>query len=131
MCIVEEKHTKYIKEIKMSIRKPVRKVVVNTEEEKNRRFVLEYYTLEKEIYLEGDSHYTFGIEVLKREATQSGTLRIEYRKVFDIFCTEAEARTAANILADNTVTPVSVRDIIEQFIGTDEIECEEYEVMAV
>ena len=115
----------------MSIRKPVRKVVVNTEEEKKRRFTLEYCTLEKEIYVEGDSHYTFGIEVLKRETTDAGTLRIEYRKVFDIFCTENEAREVANILADNTVTPVSVRDIIEQFIGTDEIECEEYEVMAV
>lgn len=131
MCIVEEKHTKYIKETKMSIRKAVRKVVVNTEEEKRRSFILEYYTLEKEIYLEGESHNTYGVEVLKRESTDIGTLRIEYRKVFDIFCTEEEARTAANILADNTVTPVSVRDVIEQFIGTDEIEYEEYEVMAV
>ena len=131
MCIVEEKHTKYIKEKKMSIRRAVRKVVVNTEEEKKRKFVLEYYTLEKEIYVEGESYNTYGIEVLKRETTDFGTLRIEYRKVFDIFCTEEEAKTAANILADNTVTPVSVRDVIEQFIGTDEIEYEEYEVMAV
>ena len=115
----------------MSIRKPVRKVVVNTEEERKRKFVLEYYTLEKEIYVEGESHNTYGIEVLKRETTDLGTLRIEYRKVFDIFCTEDEAINVANILADNTVTPVSVRDIVEQFIGTDEIECEEYEVMAV
>lgn len=115
----------------MSIRKAVRKVVVNTEEEKKRKFILEYYTLEKEVYVEGDSHNTYGIEVLKRETTDLGTLKIEYRKVFDIFCTEDEAKVAANILADNTVTPVSVRDIVEQFIGTDEIEYEEYEVMAV
>lgn len=115
----------------MSIRKAVRKVVVNTEEEKKRKFILEYYTLEKEVYVEGDSHNTYGIEVLKRETTDLGTLKIEYRKVFDIFCTEEEAKGAANILADNTVTPVSVRDIVEQFIGTDEIEYEEYEVMAV
>ena len=115
----------------MSIRKPVRKVVVNTEEEKRRKFILEYYTLEKEIYVEGESHNTYGIEVLKRETTELGTLRIEYRKVFDIFCTEDEAKNVANILADNTVTPISVRDIVEQFVGTDEIECEEYEVMAV
>jgi len=131
MCIVKEKYTKYVKEKKMSIRKPVRKVVVNTEEEKKRSFILEYYTLEKEVYVEGESHNTYGIEVLKRETTDLGTLRIEYRKVFDIFCTEDEAKSVANILADNTVTPVSVRDIVEQFIGTDEIECEEYEVMAV
>lgn len=116
----------------MSIRRAVRKVVVNTEEERKRKFILEYYTLEKEIYVEGESYNTYGIEVLKRETTDFGTLRIEYRKVFDIFCTEAQAKMAANILADNTVTPVSVKDVVEQFIGTDEIECEEYEiVMAV
>lgn len=115
----------------MSIRRQVRKVVVNTEEEKKRSFILEYYTLEKEIYLEGASHNTYGVEVLKRENTEQGTLRIEYRKVFDVFCTEEQARAVANVLADNTVTPISVHDVIEQFIGTDEIEYEEYEVMAV
>ena len=115
----------------MSIRKPIRKVVVNIQEEKERNFVLEYYTLEKETYVEGESYNTYGIEVLKRERTELGTMRIEYRKVFDIFCEEQEAINAVNILADNTVTPISVHDILEQFIGTDEIEYEEYEVIAV
>lgn len=116
----------------MSIRKMVRKVGVNTcEDGVPRNFTLEYYTLEKEVYIEGASCNTYGIEVMKREKTSLGTLRVEYRKVFDIFCTEIEAREVANILADNTVTPISVHDIIEQFIGTDEIECEEYEVIAV
>lgn len=131
MCIVKRLHTKYNKERAMSIRRAVRKVTVNTEEETKRSFILEYYTLEKEIDLEGISHNTYGVEVLKRETTERGTLRIEYRKVFDVFCTEDEARMVANILADNTVTPISVHDVIEQFIGTDEIEYEEYEIMAV
>lgn len=115
----------------MSIRKAIRKVVVNIQEERERNFVLEYYTLEKETYAEGESRNTYGIEVLKRERTNLGTMRIEYRKVFDIFCKEQEAINAVNILADNTVTPISVHDILEQFIGTDEIEYEEYEVIAV
>ena len=115
----------------MSIRKPVRKAIVNVEGDTNRSFILEYFTLEKETYVEGSAHNTYGVEVLKRERTQGGTVRIEYRKVFDVFCTEDEAINAANILADNTVTPVSLRDIIEQLIGIDEIECEEYEIMAV
>ncbi len=115
----------------MSIRKIVRKVEVSIKEEKERSFTLEYYTLEKEIYLEGEAKNTYGVEVLKREKTNQGTLRIEYRKVFDIFCTEREARYVADVLADNTVTPTSVHDIIEQFIGTDEIEYEEYEIIAV
>ena len=115
----------------MSIRKQIRKVNVNITEEEARSFVLEYCVLEKEVYIEGMSGKTYGIEVLKREKTSFGTMRIEYRKIFDAFCTEKEAINVINILADNTVTPTSMYDIIEQFIGTDEIECEEYEVLAV
>ena len=89
MCIVKEKHTKYIKEKKMSIRRAVRKVVVNTEEERKRSFILEYYTLEKEIYVEGESYNTYGIEVLKREATDLGTLlHLLYKKYQKLFCTQ-------------------------------------------
>lgn len=115
----------------MSIRKPIRKAVVNVEGDIKRSFILEYFTLEKETYVEGESHNTYGVEVLKREKTEFGTLRIEYRKVFDVFCTENDAINAVNLLADNTVTPVSLRDIIEQLIGADEIEYEEYEILAV
>ncbi len=115
----------------MSIRKQVRKVNVDVTEEEKRSFTLEYCILEKEIYIEGMNEKTYGIEVLKRENTNFGTMRIEYRKIFDIFCTEREAYEVIEILADNTVTPTSLHDIIEQFIGTDEIECEEYEILAV
>ena len=115
----------------MSNRKTIRKVVVNITEEEKRNFILEYSILEKEVYIEGFGSWTYGIEVLKREKTDLGTQRIEYRKIFDIFCTEQEAIDAVNLLADNTVTPVSCHDIVEQLIGTEEIEREEYEVIAV
>ena len=115
----------------MSIRKQVRKITVNVSENDTHSFILEYCVLEKEVYVEGNCERTYGIEVLKRENTNFGTMRIEYRKIFDIFCTEKEAVSVINILADNTVTPTSLYDIIEQFIGTDEIECEEYEILAV
>lgn len=115
----------------MNTRKAVRKMTVNIDEGERRNFVLEYFVLEKETYIDSRSHNTYGIEVLKRERTEQGTVRIEYRKIFDIFCTEQEAISACQLLADNTVTPVSVYDIIEQLIGTDEIEYEEYEIMAV
>ncbi len=111
----------------MSFRKAVRTTTLSIEEE-NREIILEYYILESDISLEGELHRTYGIEVLKREKTTQGTLRVEYRKIFDIFCTYQEAEKALHILADNTVMPVSVYDIIEQFIGTGVIECEEYEI---
>ena len=115
----------------MSNRKTIRTVIVNVTEDEQRSFVLEYSILEKEVYIEGTSANTYGIEVLKREKTILGTLRVEYRKIFDVFCTEQEATNAIHLLADNTVTPVSCHDIVEQLIGTDEIVCEEYEVLAV
>ena len=115
----------------MSIRKQMRKVTVTVTEGEARNFVLEYSILEKETYIEGNSEKTYGIEVLKRENTTFSTQRIEYRKIFDVFCTMQEASKVIDILADNTVTPTSLYDIIEQFIGTDEIEYEEYEILAV
>lgn len=116
----------------MSNRKFFSKVTVTTTDgEVTQNFTLEYYVLERETAIDNMSVNTYGIEVLKRSKTDSGTLRVEYRKVFDIFCTETEAFNAVSVLASNTVTPVSVRDIIEQFIGTDEFECEEYEILAV
>lgn len=116
----------------MSNKKLIRKSTITVNEgEVQERFILEYYVLEREAFVDGTSANTYGIEVLKRSSPNSKTLKVEYRKIFDIFCTEAEAVEAAFILAENTVTPISVCDIIEQFIGTDEFECEEYEIAAV
>ncbi len=116
----------------MSIRKLVQKTTVTVEGENSlQSFTLEYYTLERETDVDGFYVNTFGIEVLKRHHPDEKTLKVEYRKIFDIFCTEEKAKEVAWILAENTVTPISLRDIIEQFIGTDEIACEEYEIIAV
>lgn len=116
----------------MSIRTLVKKSAVSVEEGVAlQEFTLEYYTLERETVVDGMGTHTYGIEVLKRSYPTEKTLRVEYRRIFDIFCSEREAIEAALILAANTVTPISVRDVIEQFIGTDEIDCEEYEIAAV
>lgn len=116
----------------MNTRKLIRTVTVSaSEENETKEFCLEYYVIARETFLEGGAWETYGIEVLKRSKTEFGSLRVEYRKVFDIFCTEAEATDAAHLLARNTVTPISVRDIVEQLIGTEDIPCEEYEILAV
>ncbi len=110
----------------------VQKTTVTVDEgNSTQSFALEYYTLERETIVDAACVNTFGIEVLKRSHPSTKALHVEYRKIFDIFCTEDEATEAALVLAANTVTPVSVCDIIEQFIGTDEFAHEEYEVIAV
>ena len=116
----------------MNTRKLIRTVSVSAEEEQNTScFILEYYVLAGNCATDGICANTYGIEVLKRSCTDFGTLRVEYRKVFDVFCTEAEAADAACVLARNTVTPISVRDVLEQFIGTADFAHEEYEIAAV
>ena len=114
------------------MRKLIQTVSVTAKEEDTTRFFqLEYCVIAKDAYVEGMTTETYGIEILKKEKTKSGTLKVEYRKVFDVFCTQAEAVNCAYLLARNTVTPVSLRDILEQMIGTDSIDCEEYEILAV
>lgn len=116
----------------MSIRKLIKKRTVTIDEDNAKQhFILEYYVLEKELFMDDTCTNTFGIEVLKRSNPTNGILKIEYRKIFDIFCCESDAIDAALFLAQNTVTPISVHDVIEQFIGTNEFECEEYEIAAV
>ena len=116
----------------MNMRKLVRSVSVSVEEQQNTScFVLEYYVLSSDTDVDGACVNTYGIEVLKRSRTEWGTLRVEYRKVFDVFCTESEAAEAACILARNTVTPIGLRDVLEQFIGNTDFAREEYEIAAV
>ena len=105
-------------------------VTANTEESSN-RFTLEYYILSGDARTDGARGKTYGIEVLKKSKTEFGTLRLEYRKIFDIFCSEQEAVSAALLMAKCTVTPIAAHDVIEQLIGTDVIETEEYEVAAI
>ncbi len=116
----------------MNTRTKMQTVTVTTDSEGEKKcFTLEYYILSGDARTDGVSARTYGIEVLKQSRTAYGTLSVEYRKIFDIFCTEQEAMQAVLLLARNTVTPVSVHDVIEQMIGTDEITCEEYEIAAI
>lgn len=116
----------------MNTRTKIQTVTVQTDSESaSGKFTLEYYILSGDSRTDGVFASTYGIEVLKQSKTDFGTLRVEYRKIFDIFCTEQEAIQAACLLAKHTVTPVSLHDIVEQLIGTDEIENEEYEIAAI
>ena len=117
---------------KMNTREHMQTVTVTTQStEVQQSFTLEYYILSGDARTDGTAGHTYGIEVLKKSKTEFGTIRVEYRKIFDIFCTRQEAANAALLLARNTVTPISIHDVIEQLIGTNEIENEVYEIAAI
>lgn len=100
-------------------------------DEKKREFILDYYLLEKDIKIEGFSVNTYGIEISKREKTKDdGTLK-EYRRVYDVFCTKGEALETLEKLVKNTVTPISLLDILEDLIGIGELVNEECLIAAI
>lgn len=116
----------------MAIRKLFKTVHVNSDSEAgNSEFDLEYCLLEKEIVLDSFSVNTYGVEITKIYKNKDNTLCKEYRKVFDIFCTQSEAEAVLEKLARNTVTPVSLLDVLENMIGTGELVNEEASFLAV
>lgn len=107
-------------------------VNVSCESEVGRReFILDYFLLEKDIKLEGFSVNTYGIEISKREKTAEDKSYCEYRRVYDVFCTKDEAEDALLKLVKNTVTPVSLLDVLEDMIGVGELVNEERLVCAI
>lgn len=96
-----------------------------------REFILDYFLLKKDINIEGFSVNTYGIEIAKREKMGKKECHFEYRRVYDIFCTEEEAVNTLELLVKNTVTPVSMLDILEDMIGVGELVNEERLIRAI
>ncbi|MBQ2695988.1 MAG: hypothetical protein IJF61_01650 [Clostridia bacterium] len=99
------------------MRKLVKTVQVATDDFGEETFFLDYYILEKEVTVEGQCVSRFGLEIYKRAKKQDGSAYAEYRKVFDVFQTEAEAQEVLHLLARNTVTPISMKEILEDLLG--------------
>jgi hypothetical protein len=88
-----------------------------------RSFFLDYYIIEKEILIDGFTFHTYGLEIAKR--MDSGGACTEFRRVYDVFCTEKEAFEALNTLIRNAVTPVCLLEILEDMIGVGDFVNEE------
>ena len=99
------------------MRKLVKTVNVATDETGKETFFLDYYILEKEVQVEGICIRRFGLEIYKRAHRPDGKPYAEYRKVFDLFGTEAEANEVLHLMARNTVTPISMKEILEDLLG--------------
>ena len=116
----------------MAMRKLYKTVNVASEcEGEERKFMLDYYILEKEVEIEGFSVNTYGIEICKRGKKENGASYFEYRKIFDIFCTEEETEDVIDKLARNSVTPICMQEVLEDLIGTGDFVSEELLVAAV
>ncbi|MBE7022809.1 MAG: hypothetical protein E7414_06320 [Ruminococcaceae bacterium] len=113
------------------MRRLIQTVSVNEEPNEHTGFFLDYYVLQKEVTLEERTYSRFGLEICKRACRSDGTPYIEYRKIFDVFHTEGEAEQVLLQMARNTVTPISMKDILEDLLGTTDFQAEELFVEAV
>lgn len=78
---------------------------------------LDYYVLEKEVEVDGFSINTYGIEISKRTCDGTEPVEVEYRRVYDIFCTYRETEEALEKLVRNAVTPVALLDVLHDMVG--------------
>lgn len=116
----------------MAMRKLYKTVNVNSECEGDKHeFVLDYYILLKEVQIEGYCVNTYGIEICKKSKRENNSSYFEYRKIFDLFCSESETMHVIDKLARNSVTPICMQEVLEDLIGTGDFVSEEYLVAAV
>lgn len=89
---------------------------INSEapEGKSVSFELEYYITESKLEVnENSENQVYGIEIVK--TLSSGI--VEKSTIQDIYCKKEDAQVFAGILASNSVTPVSLGYIVEDFLG--------------
>lgn len=108
-----------------------RTVNVTDNEATETSFALDYYVLAKEVEVEEQKVIRYGIEIYKRGRRPAGTAYAEYRKIFDVFATEGEAMEVLDIMANNTVTPISMKDVLEDLLGVEDFAGEALFVEAV
>ena len=106
-------------------------ITVTAGEEATKNFFLDYYILEKKMKIENQEVTRFGIEIYKRARRSDGTPYVEYRKIFDVFGTAAEAMEMLDLMARNTVTPISMLEVLEDLLGVREFAGEALFVEAV
>lgn len=77
-------------------------------------FSLDYYVVEKELYIEGEIGLSsYGLEIIKKVHDEV----VEYKVVEDIFFTEREITNLVRVLSEHLVTPTTVLDVIHDMVG--------------
>jgi len=81
-----------------------------------RNFRVEYSILTNAMELEGRLIEAYGIEVTKKQR-KDGVLLSETKSIKNISISEDEIRNLARLLAENYVTPITVKDVVEDFVA--------------
>ncbi len=93
------------------------RVVENVRDLKTYQMILEYYIVEKTIgegYCELKS---YGIQITKISTYEDGRKREESELIQDIFFDRDDTLNFIQTIADHRVTPATLKDVIDDFIG--------------
>ncbi len=82
---------------------------------------LEYYLIKNSVLnLPSKIHlFTYGVEVIKRSCDDGEVL--ETKLISDVCCSVMRMNNMISVLARNTVTPMCLHDVIEDFLVGEEI----------
>ena len=84
-----------------------------------KEMTLEYYLIDEEVSVEefGCQKKVFGIEIVKKGITENNKSYIDSSAVRKITCSEKEMKQLIKLLANHTVTPASLKDILEDMVN--------------
>ncbi|MCL2740053.1 MAG: DUF6514 family protein [Oscillospiraceae bacterium] len=85
-----------------------------------RNFRMEYHILESVIEHEGGEVRVFGVEIVKKQR-KNGVLAVEVEAVENVCITRERICDFIITLANNLVTPVTLRDIVEDMIAVGQL----------
>lgn len=82
---------------------------------------LEYYLVKQSVVnLPSSIHlFTYGVEVIKRSCDTQEVL--ETKLISDVCCSVMQMNDMISVLARNTVTPMCLHDVIEEFLVEEEM----------
>ena len=82
----------------------------------NEKIYLKYYLISEKISAEYCNLMSYGIKAEKTVLYDGGGKTVETKQINNVFYRRADAEKFLKIILKNKVTPVSLRDVVEDYI---------------
>jgi fructose-specific phosphotransferase system component IIB len=80
-----------------------------------KNFRLEYYIVPNQIESDGVLITTYGVQITKKQR-KNGVVLTETKTIKNICMSEQQIQKLTNLLAENLVTPITLKDIIDDLV---------------
>lgn len=90
---------------------------VEVDDERYCKMVLSYYLIEEEIAVEYCELKSYGVEVRKTAHFADEHTEKECKRISNLFFNRSEAEQFLEKIARNKVTPIGLKDVVEDYAG--------------